>query len=449
MNQKFTLLGAIVLISGISIFNACTKIQKGVAIKSPFKDVEVPMRDLEVDAEKGGSIAMPNGTVINIPANCFTDANGKLVKGKVSLKYREFHSSADIIASGIPMNYDSAGQSHNFASAGMFELRGFAENKPLNIAEGKSVEVNMASFKKGEEYNFYGFNENNNSWEFKGDRTSTVNQKKLKEMQTIAVLPNKPLQPQEADINTPVMDLDVDYSQYPELKEFNGLMWQYAGTDPAKDPFRNQGIFNQSCANMKLDLKDSNTALFNLTLECGESKFKTEVKPVLRGKKYEEALAKFKTKMTYYDQVCTKRASDIQRLASEADLVRSFQLKNFGIYNWDALYKGDGMVRVAANFDFDMPVNKGEITVYEICGNNNAVVYYYPGSWEMFSYNPANKNTLVAIMPGDKLAVFTSEDFSRLNRAALAKENRHTFKLRTIDKKITSIADLNSVLESI
>ena len=70
------------------------------------------------------------------PANCLLTFEGDLVKENVNVTFKQYHSILDIIASGIPMDYDTLGQSYSFESAGMFILqeRNIYSNKSNSIA---------------------------------------------------------------------------------------------------------------------------------------------------------------------------------------------------------------------------------------------------------------------------------------------------------------------------
>ncbi len=82
-----------------------------------------------IDPTKETVVESPNGSSIEIPANVIVDADGNSIKSKVEMSFNQYHSTADIIGSGIPMLYDSAGVSNNFVSGGMFTLKAKSEGK--------------------------------------------------------------------------------------------------------------------------------------------------------------------------------------------------------------------------------------------------------------------------------------------------------------------------------
>mgnify|MGYP006218189203 CR=1 FL=1 len=104
------------------------------SISPPIKSVDVEYKILQVDPSSDTIILFSNGTTIEIPEGAFIDKEGNPVTENITLKYREFHTPADVIASGIPMKYDSADVVGDFESAGMFELEAYQNNELVYIA---------------------------------------------------------------------------------------------------------------------------------------------------------------------------------------------------------------------------------------------------------------------------------------------------------------------------
>ncbi|HET6991811.1 MAG TPA: hypothetical protein VFJ43_10825, partial [Bacteroidia bacterium] len=124
-------------------------------IKTPIPGLDVFKNVYSTNASTGGLIEYPSGTKILIPGNAFVDADGNEVKGNVTIDYREFRDPVDILVSGIPMVYDSAGQRGDFQSAGMFELNASVEGKEVFLAPGKKVDLEFAVVDTASTYNFY------------------------------------------------------------------------------------------------------------------------------------------------------------------------------------------------------------------------------------------------------------------------------------------------------
>ncbi|HXC06817.1 MAG TPA: hypothetical protein VNZ86_18795, partial [Bacteroidia bacterium] len=108
-------------------------------IAPPMPKADIPYQHYKVDAAQGGEFKTDKGSRIRVPQGAFADASGKALNGQVELRFREFHDPVDFFLSGIPMCYDSAGVRYQFESAGMVELLGFKDGKPVYILPGKQV----------------------------------------------------------------------------------------------------------------------------------------------------------------------------------------------------------------------------------------------------------------------------------------------------------------------
>ena len=68
-------------------------------------------------------------------------------------------------------------------------------------------------------------------------------------------------------------------------------------------------------------------------------------------------------------------------------------------------------------------------------------------SGTQFRYSPSWDNKLVAILPGNKVAVFTQEDFKQQEKDLLGSNAaRYTFKMRLLDQPVQSVADVAKAL---
>ncbi len=128
-------------------------------VKPPIAGLDIRKNVYTTDAATGGMIEYPSGTRIFVPEHAFVDANGKSIDGNVTIDYREYRDQVDILVSGIPMTYDSAGQKGNFESAGMFEINASVDGKEVFLAPGKKVDLEFAVVDTAANYNFYSLDE--------------------------------------------------------------------------------------------------------------------------------------------------------------------------------------------------------------------------------------------------------------------------------------------------
>ncbi|MES2592901.1 MAG: hypothetical protein V4608_13545 [Bacteroidota bacterium] len=136
-------------------------------IQPPIKGLDVDRNFYNICPAIENVLVYPSGTKIRIPANAFVDKEGNPVKENITISYREFRDPVDFLVSGIPMKYDSAGEINHFESAGMFEINASIEKQPLQLANGKQVQMNFATTSVDSTYNFYAFNDSAGRWDYK------------------------------------------------------------------------------------------------------------------------------------------------------------------------------------------------------------------------------------------------------------------------------------------
>lgn len=134
-------------------------------VKPPVAGLDIAPNVYTADAKNGGLLEYPSGTKIIIPQNAFVDKAGNPVSGNVTISYREFRDPVDIMLSGIPMKYDSAGQSEDFESAGMFEMNASVNGEEVFLAPGKKVDMDFAVVDTASTYNFYRLDEQK-GWQY-------------------------------------------------------------------------------------------------------------------------------------------------------------------------------------------------------------------------------------------------------------------------------------------
>lgn len=428
-------------------------------VEPRLKDVDVAFRTFEVPHNEAKTIELENGTTIEIPADAFVDANGNPVTEAVELRYREFHDAADVLASGIPMKVMQAdGQEAYMQTAGMFEINGYVAELPVQLAENKEIMVNMASNVAGD-YDFWNYNEKAGKWMNAGTNTPVVNPKKEAAKQQLALLEKEakakklvaPVKPVKFDKKKPALNFDVNYKAFPELQKMNGIVWQYSGSDPKMSPRKNKWIYKEEWDYVELK-KGKRSNEYQMVLSNDAKNFLMDVVPSQKGNQFEESLAEYQKNLAEYK----KGAGDIQKqkelYIQQAKFVRSFAIAGMGIHNYDILMKNGDNIRMMADFDFGTvsPEVKNMIPVYLITGDRRSVVAFSMEDWDKFGFDPSQENLLVAVLPGNKLAAFTEEDFTAHRDAlANAKNGEYTFKMKVIADGITSMEDLRGMIDRV
>jgi hypothetical protein len=320
---------------------------KETFIAPPSKKLDVPYNSYKVNAQKGGELAHHTNTKIKIPKSAFVNKEGKEIIGDVEIKYREFHDQADIIASGIPMTYDSAGTQYTFQSAGMFDVRGYQNGEEVFLKQGKPITVDLASRYSDDSYNQYYLDTIAHNWQVikhdsplilpeaipPADKNSK--EKTAKEIQLVKKIEHVPLQidsvktvydkkivalPQPKQPSKPAkatgrpqFNLDVDYKDYPELAAFKNSVFEVGNEN--KNYTKELHTITWSSATISQGPQKGKNYILNLKYRNREEKL--IVYPVLIGEDYEKAAQVFDKKMSEYNVALEKREADEQKLKEE------------------------------------------------------------------------------------------------------------------------------------
>jgi len=109
--------------------------------KTPIETVTAP--------PEGGIVTLNSGTEIAIPADAFIDSNGQVVTRPVTLTIQEYLNPLETWLGGVPMNI---GEDNVLRSAGMMEIRGSVGHDPVELGEGKSLQLDWYSVDDNPEY---------------------------------------------------------------------------------------------------------------------------------------------------------------------------------------------------------------------------------------------------------------------------------------------------------
>ena len=401
--------------------------QNSSVIKPPFEGDFQNDTIFKIDPTKKTVVSSPNGSSIEIPANAIVDKDGNLIKKEVELSFTQYHSRADILASGIPMEYDSADASGTFESAGMFSLYGKSNGKEVYLKEGTELSVNLAS-DSPEPYSFYSLNEQSGDWTYENNPGSPLSNARFDASRF-------PVKPKEADKNAFVLDLNFDLSDYSELSTFSGIVWEYVGEHDSLDPRKNHVVQSTLWTDFSLEPTYENGFEYYLTMMKGDISFVTKVRAALQGNDFKKAMAKFEERK--------------KEIADEMDYlqkpyIRAVRIQGFGVYNCDRLYNYDTEY-VKADFDFGKKHNKhkDKILVFTFFSDINAVMNYPQDRWGYFPVTTELDQKIVAVLPGNLVATCKS-DLSKVKG-----KDEFKFKMKVQDKPLDEKADLEELLANL
>ena len=140
-----------------------------------------------------------------------------------------------------------------------------------------------------------------------------------------------------------------------------------------------------------------------------------------------------------------------ERLASEATVFRTLKVQQFGVFNCDRFVNDPRKVQLSASFNFDTEINDklNNVHVYFMSDELKTVIMLPQLKNSLINMVPCKDARLFAVLPGNRLAVFSPTDFAKINFDELRKttDPSYTFPLKSSAQVITSEADIKKVLQ--
>ncbi len=333
--KMFAVFAALALL----LMQSCSDDKNAVLkISRPLPNIDLGKNTFLIDTTKDTLLEISSGSTIMIPANSLVTADNKAFTGKAELTYEEYSNQASIILSGIPMQYDSAGEVGHFQSAGMFQINATSTSgDQLAIAQGKNVTVSMASSIEDVDrpYNFYQFDTISGEWKYLV--TKSAEPAAPQPADTVAidgdakVVKNKSVK----TISDFVFDINVNYHVFPELAGLGDVMWKYSGNKKYADPEKEQWIFDQNWPVTKIDKDKSRPGEYIIVMRSNKDTFTTSVVPVAN------EMLQTNESVAQIDKSVDKLGvieEEVGRQLAENSLRRTMALSSFGFYNWDFLH---------------------------------------------------------------------------------------------------------------
>lgn len=383
-------------------------------IQPPSKALDVPFATYKVASSSPTTLTMPSGTRLSIPANAFVFEDGSPARGKVEFRYREFRNAADIFRSGIPMEYDSAGQTHWFSSAGMMEMRASSEGRELALAPNKEIRVAFpSSSQQGGDYNLYSFNEKTGNWE---------NQQNTLKLETVEVAaddaangkkakrqPNQQLR-QTAE----PFSFTIRAKSMPGLEDLNGTDWLALCTDKAEfaDLSKNPRLLNEAWTTASIDNYPGQSGLFTLQLSNGQKNISLLVRPE------SDQLA----------ETITPRSATVPPPPTPVNMY-SFGLSRLGIANCDRIMHSSSRRDLMVDFQDQSGVKLAVSNVYLVLPKENSVLVQFSNTNIM--YDTKLRCGLLITLEDSRMAIIPAEQF--LNLAKNSKSANYRVAPATFD----------------
>lgn len=424
------------------------QINELLALNTPLsKDLSKPFDALVVEsAEKGETLSYHSGSKIVVPASAFVDEKGMPVEGKVEIQYREFNDHVDMFLAGVPKEMD---KHQNLQSAGMMEIKGFQNGKPVYLSMDKTLEVElkgtvMDGISTGD-LNVYVYSKQQDAWDYVVEdkvevlaqqqlpeptvSSTTEDRAKLEQEVRRTLARSKPTQPIKPGVPNGMQefDFDINVDQFPELAAYHqkvDLM--------VKESAISMATFDTIWNSMKMVGLGNNKYRMELTYEGNEGNIvrKFDVYPVVIATQeaeriYQERLEVYQLKLEQWEQDVLAEVEERLNTVSDSldwaaqtskkgwkEIINRFKIHRFGLWNCGKIIDLQDSPIIAANF---VDANGQNIVVDQLfITNKNKQLYYFAPNNEQ---NPrlnvkceaAVENKIWALTKEDELLVATIE----------------------------------------
>lgn len=290
-------------------------------INPPLPALNIPADTYVLNSSTDTTFVHSTGTMITIPAGSFVDENGSPVNGKIDIHYREFHDPVDIMLSGVPMNYDSAGIHYQLESGGMFEILATRDGKPVFLKPGKELSVNMISRTNNPtDFNIYNLDTVKKQWQYISENTEKNNTcfpvyepepellRKMKS-ENAAIALQKPLRPKKADQHANNFSIDFQKDDFPELAVYKGLKFEPV---PGEKNYR-PSLAKKTWEDVLIE-KHPDNEHYIITFSTGKESHSFTVSPVVDEKEYDLTMKEYAMRQKRYERLLAeKKRNDLLR----------------------------------------------------------------------------------------------------------------------------------------
>lgn len=471
-------------------------------INPPIAAANISSAMYLIEAGKDSVLSYVSGSQIMVPANAFLDENGQVVSGQVELSYREFHNSADVFLAGIPMTYDSAGETFHFETAGMMEIAAKQNGKNLRTNPNAIIQVKMVSAKQDDRFNTYFLDTTNKRWEYlsqgnyvkqqqqpapktplaksnnKGKQQLTGDEalkqqseeyRKLCDAVT-QVETEKPVAPKKLEKKKSRFSIKVDEKEFPELAAYNNLKFEVV--NEAEYDSKKADVLWEDVQLKRIDASQNYEIMFSK----GNTHYSVTATPAMEEKDYEAAKKVFDQKYKEYEVKLAERKAEQEKLKEEliarskaieekiqkeieaqqqrikdyeaalqqsSLFYRMFSVQNFGTWNCDQPQRLPTGASVVASFvDRNTGKQLDLQTAYLVEPGRDIMFSYYPGNFNTFRFNPTAENLVWGVTSNQKICVMKREEF----RSAAKKDGKATFAMEVLDKKFSNTDEVKDYL---
>lgn len=414
------------------------------------------LQEFQLRGNHARLIRTDQGTRIHVPSRAFVNkVTGDPVQGDVLMTFNEYHTQGEILASGIPMVYTTPeGDTVDFESAGMFDIRAFQNGIELELAEGKQIEIELATDADGT-FEFYAFNEGANNWELKETACNPVvnpyvAKQKMELEKLEKEMPATPKKLIEYKKGDPLFDVKRYGAQDEVLDALNGVFWKFTGDSTQIDPSKNNATFNKNYDFVQLiSVDSSNVREYDMVFQDGSEEVVVRAAPIFQGKLLTRENDRMTRILNQIEYAMRSKAQLEKEMAQEKALMRMMNIEGMGIYNYDRQWKDERAIPFFAEFTFDGEVRDEAVAIYLLPLEKRCVVKYTPFTFDAFRINPYESNRFLAVFPDKTIYALSTAQIRKMNLARKGSGSKVVFDLKKHGELIEDAAGLDEMIATL
>jgi len=462
-------------------------VQKPI-INPPSEILDIRYDTLFVDVKNGDTLIFNGCTQIIVPPNGIVTKDDENIES-TRILYREFQNQTDIMLSGIPMTYDSAGVEYLFESGGMFEIKSINPNEKINLET--ALEVKMCSNHQQAGFNVYQLDENNGKWNyiepvkaeplevlesdsFIGEEDIVIDMP-LNNLEGNIIFPEEEYKAQVFAKKAPVLVPEEEFVIYVAPSHVEDLkLYENIKFKPLASELTKMKKIPQDLDHLKIEETKEND-VYLLTFYFDGNVEKVKCNPVFNNvNDYNKALVEFKKEEKAFKEEQIKKAKEREIRQREeakkmAEMVKNTTKNVARIQNNpNAINYGKMIAAFSVNsfgyYNSDRPILINEnyrTIIFEVEGENYFIPqlyqYYTNRNAVMVNYSSQNNSTnikfsiqdeciLVAIInDGNNIAMMTQKEF----RKAVIKNQQDKLVLKKVDREFKNANELNEYIKAL
>lgn len=401
-------------------------------------------------------IRTEKGSRIHVPASAFVfKESGLAVSGTVELSITEFMTQGEILSSGIPMVYFTPeGDTVDFESAGMFDIRAFQDGKELDLAKGKEIQVELATDVEGT-FEFYAFNESTNNWELKqAECEAIVNPYIAKQNAELEKLENEmPAKPKKLiqyKSGDPLFDIKRYGARDEVLDALNGVFWKFTGDTTQVDPSKNNASFNKYYDFVSLKAVDTSLVReYELTFSRSGEVVIVRAAPIFQGRLLTRENDRMARILNQIDYAIRTKAQVERELAQEKAMMRTMNIEGMGIYNYDRQMIDPKAIPLNVAFTFEGELAQQGVKIYLLPKEKRCVIKYTPETYEAFALNPNETNRIIAVLEDNSIYAISSQEIRKMNLGRKKPTDKVVFDLKKHGEKVEKATEVDDLIATL